>query len=108
MSQEDLVAALGPGQAQALEPGWCGSAAPDGVIERGGHDEYGLPDPEGPRPPSDSRATHSVRPSKVTLPRGTVRQVGRMYRVSSELYWCRVFGLRSAPRRARPCRIHRT
>ena len=44
VSEVDVIAALRPGQAQA--PGRVGpdAAASHGVIERGGHDEDGLPD----------------------------------------------------------------
>ena len=44
MSEEDVIAALHPGQAQAA--GGIGADAPasHGMIERGGHDEDGLPD----------------------------------------------------------------
>ena len=40
VSQEYVVAALGPGQAQAMSRVGANPAAPDGVIERGGHDEH--------------------------------------------------------------------
>ena len=83
MSEENVITALGPGQAQT--PGGVGPDTPasHGVIQRGGHDEDRLPNPRRPRPLWESWETQCVRLPNVILAIGTVCQVGVMcWRIS--------------------------
>src|SRR5262245_58874398 len=50
VSEVDVIAALRPGQAQPSGRVGSDASASHGVIERGGHDEDGLPDGRRPKP----------------------------------------------------------